>query len=429
MLGRVMAPFRFVHAADLHLDTPFEGIGRVAPGVAQDLRDASLTSWDLLVQLCVDEEAAFLLLAGDIYDGEDRGVRAQLRFRRGLERLSECGIRTLIVHGNHDPNGGRWSAIKEWPPGITVFGHDEVESVPIERDGSLLSVVHGISYPTRHVTENLALRFRRGPESAPHFGLLHCNVGSNPDHPAYSPCTLEDLRSTGMDYWALGHIHVRQVLGSNDPWIVYPGNLQGRSLKASEQGLKGATVGTIEHGHVVGVRLAPMTHVRFADIPVNVESLRDLPALIDLLEQEVEREIDRGPLKGLVARAQLSGRGPVHEHLQRPGKREELLRTLREEAVDRVPFVWWNAIDDETRSVLDRNAIRDRGDFSAELIRLADSLAAQDEGLAKFVDQHTEELQKPAFRRWVNDAATDGRDAIERAATLALEELDARTSQ
>lgn len=424
-----MQSFRFVHSADLHLDTPFESIGRVAPGVAQELRDASLKSWDALVQLCVDEEAAFLLLAGDIYDGEDRGVRAQLRFRRGLERLSECGIRTLIVHGNHDPNGGRWSAIKEWPPGVTVFRHDHVESVAVERDGSVLGMVHGISYASRDVAENLALRFRRGPEPGPHFGLLHCNIGCNPDHPAYSPCTLEDLRVAGMDYWALGHIHVRQVLGSNDPWIVYPGNLQGRSLKPSEQGLKGATVGTIEHGRVVGVRFAPMTHVRFADIPVDVDPLHDIPALIDLLEQEAEREIIRGPLKGLVARAKLTGRGPVHEHLQRPGKRDELLRTLREEALDRVPFVWWTAIDDETRSTLDRNAIRDRGDFSAELIRLAESLATEDERLIQFTDQQTEELQKPVIRRWVHDAATDRIGVLERAITLALDELDTRTAQ
>lgn len=110
-----MGTFRFVHAADLHLDTPFEGIGRVAPQIAEALRDASLNAWDALVRLTIDRDAAFLLLAGDIYDGAERGVRAQLRFVRGLERLAEHRIQTFIVHGNHDPLDG-WSAIRKWPP-------------------------------------------------------------------------------------------------------------------------------------------------------------------------------------------------------------------------------------------------------------------------------------------------------------------------
>lgn len=424
-----MAAVQFVHAADLHLDTPFESIGRVAPTVAQELRDASLKTWDGLVQLCIDQNAAFLLLAGDIYDGEDRGVRAQVRFRRGLERLFERGIQTLIVHGNHDPNGGRWSAIREWPPGVTVFGHECVQSMVLERDGSPLAVVHGISYATRDVADNLALRFRRGPESAPHFGLLHCNVGCNPDHPAYSPCTLDDLRAAGMDYWALGHIHVRQILASSDPWIVYPGNLQGRSLKPSEQGLKGATVGTIEYGRIVNIQFAPIPHVRFADIDVDVTALRDLPEVVARLEEEVEIEKGRGPLRGLIARAALTGRGPIHEQLQGPGKGDGLLRTLREEAADQVPFVWWSAIDDATQPSIDRNVIRERGDFSAELIKLAEGLAADHERLNGFVDEQTGELLRPGIRRWVHQPTNDSHAALDHALTLALEQIETRTGQ
>ena len=109
--------FRFIHAADLHLDTPFQGVAGPAPEVATALYEASLQAWDNVVDLAIEREAAFVLIAGDIYDGADRGVRAQLRFLAGLKRLDEAGIRSFVVHGNHDPLDG-WSAIREWPAGV-----------------------------------------------------------------------------------------------------------------------------------------------------------------------------------------------------------------------------------------------------------------------------------------------------------------------
>src|SRR4051794_940456 len=149
-----MTAFRFVHAADLHLDTPFEGLGRTSPEVAAALRDASLAAFDALVDLALREQAAFLVIAGDVYDGAERGVRAQLRFLRGLERLSGAGVEVLVAHGNHDPLDG-WSAIRAWPAGVHVFGCNVVESVAVEREGAVLATVHGISYARRDPGENL----------------------------------------------------------------------------------------------------------------------------------------------------------------------------------------------------------------------------------------------------------------------------------
>ena len=111
---------------------------------------------------CIQHDAGFLLLSGDIYDEADRGIRAQLRFLRGLERLSDHGVQVFVVHGNHDPSGGAWSAVSSWPAGVKVFGHDDVEVVPVERDGRRIAVVYGISYAERHVTENLPVRVGGG---------------------------------------------------------------------------------------------------------------------------------------------------------------------------------------------------------------------------------------------------------------------------
>src|SRR5437899_9714994 len=145
--------FRFVHAADLHLDTPFASIGRVAPEIADRLRDASVEAYDALVGMAIEREAAFVVIAGDAYDSADRGVRAQLRFLRGVERLGERGIRVFVAHGNHDPLDG-WSAVRRAPDNLAVFGGDAVEPHTVMRAGLALAQVYGVSYCRRDVTED-----------------------------------------------------------------------------------------------------------------------------------------------------------------------------------------------------------------------------------------------------------------------------------
>ena len=102
--------FRFLHAADLHLDTPFTGMRRVDASLVATLRDATTRAFDNLVNAALEHSVAFVVIAGDIYDGPERGVRAQLAFRNGLDRLAQAGIRSFVVHGNHDPLEDGWSA-------------------------------------------------------------------------------------------------------------------------------------------------------------------------------------------------------------------------------------------------------------------------------------------------------------------------------
>jgi DNA repair exonuclease SbcCD nuclease subunit len=419
-----MSRFCFVHAADLHHDTPFEGVGRADVRVRDALRDASLDAWDDLVRLTIDRQAAFLLLAGDIYDGAQRGVRAQLRLRRGLERLAERGIQAFVIHGNHDPTEG-WSAIRSWPPLVTVFDSKSVQSAPVERDGQRLATVHGISYAQPAVTENLALRFRRGGEPGLHIGLLHCNVGGNAEHESYSPCTLDDLRRAGMDYWALGHIHQRQVLVEGGPWVVYPGNLQGRSPKASELGPKGAMVVEVDDAGVRGVDFAPVDRVRFARCEVEVSGCNDLAELEAELWRQGEWVRERNEGRGVLLRAVLAGHDGPHADLQRPGVIDELLRDLRQQAEGLTPFLWWQGIQDQTRIGVDRELIRGRGDFSAELIAAVDALAEDPDRRERFIAQRLQALQDRGFHRWIPDVPADeAMDLLREAEDLALNLLE-----
>ena len=233
--------FRFLHAADLHLDSPFTGLAAAAPvEVAEMLRDATFGSWRRIVDLAIEQRVDFVLVAGDVFESANRTLLAQVRFRDGLVQLSDARIPSFVVTGNHDPLSG-WEPSVAWPPLAYRFPAHEVTSVPVRRGGGEaepeLARIHGISFHVRDVTENLALRFRRDPGAPFSIGLLHANVGSNPAHAPYSPGSIDDLRAAGLDYWALGHIHKPAILSEGNPAIVYAGNSQGRDpIEADARG-------------------------------------------------------------------------------------------------------------------------------------------------------------------------------------------------
>ncbi len=401
-----MPDFRFVHAADLHLDTPFAMLGRVAPEIAQRLRDASLIAFDALVRMAIEREAAFVIIAGDIYDSADRGVRAQLRFLRGVEKLGERNITVFVAHGNHDPLDG-WPVAPGLPRNLVVFGAEAVESHTIRIAGEARAQVYGISYGRRDVTENLALRFRRRDQPGLHIGVLHCNVGSQPEYAAYSPCTIADLAAARMDYWALGHIHQHLKLAEGRPWIVYPGSLQAG--KSSEIGPRGAVLVEVSGATVERVEFVALDCVRFARADVDISGEPDLHSLRKAI-------LDCATTDGmdLVLTVVLSGRGSLHSDLRRHGAIEDLLRDLRDELGIASPFVWIDRIVDQSQAELDREAIARRGDFSAELTRLVDGLCAEPEALRTLLAG----ILRPSDRFEPDDAESLLREAEDRALDL-----------
>jgi DNA repair protein SbcD/Mre11 len=430
--------FCFVHAADLHLDTPFKGVGETAPSVARALREASLDAFDDLVALCMQRRAAFLVIAGDVYDGVDRGIRAQLRFRDGLARLSDAGIATFVVHGNHDPVESGWAAIGTWPSLVTVFGTESVEAVPVLRDGTQIAVVQGISYWRRDVRENLARRFSRTGGPGIEVGVLHCNVsGAAEGHEDYSPCSLEDLLRCGLDYWALGHVHSRMVLSGRpygeEPWVVYPGNLQARSPKASEGGAKGAVLVEVVGGRIGGLEFVACDRIRYAAAEVDISPLNSIDAVRDLLGEVARDELDRADGRSIVLRARLTGRSDVHTTLRRDGALGELLESLRDEFRLESPWCWWGRIDDTSSPVIDIEELKQGSDFAADLIAMASELAGRcaiaalalglDAELpTDLLDDITSTLPK-ALRTRAMAYDIPGRELLDAGLMLALDEL------
>jgi len=356
--------FRFIHAADLHLDTPYSGLGLGDEGLAARLRDASLAAFDRIVAHAVAVDAAFVVLAGDLYDGVERGVRAQLRVHAGVSRLAERGIATFVAHGNHDPLGGHWSAVRTWPEGVTFFAAGAPQSVPVVRAGQHLATVHGVSYGARAERENLARRFPVADSPGLHVGVLHASVEGQPGHAPYAPCSLADLRSRGYGYWALGHVHRHAVL-SRDPWVVYSGNTQGRSFGSGELGPKGALVVHVEDGAVRRVEAFPTDTARFFELPADIADHEDLGGLGASLLHAAEALAAEHPDVALVVRARLRGRGDLHRELHAPETRAALLETLRDQAPGRVH---WVGLALATAPALDLGRIAAAGDLRAAVL-------------------------------------------------------------
>src|SRR5688572_6236091 len=212
-----MESLRFIHAADLHLDSPFRGLANTSTKLRDELQAATLGAFARVVDHTIESNADFLVLAGDLYDSRDRSLRALVAFRRQMERLAERDVSVYIVHGNHDPLNG-WGSEFHLPPNVTTFGGKPCAE-PVIRRGKEIARVTGVSYAREKVTENLAASMKPEDGSPYSVGLLHANVGGQTGHADYAPVTLQELSASGFNYWALGHVHMRSVLSDNPSTI------------------------------------------------------------------------------------------------------------------------------------------------------------------------------------------------------------------
>ena len=336
-----MRDFSFIHAADLHLDSPFSGITTESPVVADELRSATFNAYANLIELCIKKNVQFLVIAGDVYDGADRSVRAQLRFLDGLKKLSEHGIQAFIIHGNHDPLDG-WSSSIEWPENVTIFGAEQVEIHPVEINGELIAKISGISYRHRQEHRNLAKKFEETETNLFHIGLLHCNCGGKLNHDNYAPCRLEDLTGKGIDYWALGHVHERQLVCSF-PYVVYSGNTQGRNIR--EAGERGCYVVNVRDRSQIDLEFVQLNAISWFSKSIDIKNLSSIDTLDRAISQVFAELREAANGIPVICRIELTGRGALYKELRRNNTLTELLERGQRDGLADVPFVWLQKLE------------------------------------------------------------------------------------
>ena len=322
-----MNPFRFIHAADLHLGSPFKGLAGAPEAVRRGLAEAEFGALRRLTDTALREEADFVVIAGDLFDSADRSLRAQAALHRSWSRLAAAGAQVFAIHGNHDPLGLERARF-ELPEGVHIFGAGgNAEHRPAyRRDGKPAAFVYGISYDRRAVTDNLVPGYRPAPGADFHIALLHANVDGDPDHDAYAPCRLSDLLGAGFQYWALGHIHGRRVLHEY-PHVVYPGNLQGRH--AGETGAKGCYIVDVDASGGLRLTFMPLDEVRWLACRVSIEGIADEERLLERMEESVYGAAASADGRSVMLEMVIGGRGPLHRRLESRNV-DELLAALRE---------------------------------------------------------------------------------------------------
>lgn len=335
-----MTAFSFIHAADLHLGSPLSGLAARDAELARRLAAASRQAFEDLVTQAIERSVAFVVVAGDVYDGDWADTTIGLFFARQVARLDRAGIPTILVRGNHDAESVITRSIT-LPASVHVFPTARAGTLRLD---ALRVAVHGRSFHGRAVEENLALTYPAAVPGWFNLGVLHTSCTGHAAHETYAPCSVADLAARGYEYWALGHIHEYAEL-SRDPWIVFPGNLQGRSVR--ECGEKGAVVVDVSDGRVTGVSRLPLDRARFEQITVDLAAVADARGAVEAVEAALRPLAGIAARRLLLVRVHLAGTTRAHDALA--ADRESLTAEIQAAAHRLHEDIWLERLKIETR--------------------------------------------------------------------------------
>jgi DNA repair exonuclease SbcCD nuclease subunit len=380
------AHFKFLHAADLHIDSPLRGLSRHEGAPLERLRGATRRALQRLVALAIAEQVQFVVLAGDIYDRDWQDFRTGLFFREQMVALQRHGIAVFVLHGNHDAQGVI-SRDLPLPDNVRVFSSRTAQSFAVP---GLAATLHGRSFPNRAVAEDLVPDYPAPQPGHFNIGVLHTSLSGASGHDSYAPTRLDVLCARGYDYWALGHVHARQVLRDAAPRIVWPGNLQGRH--ALETGAKGCELVSVVQGAIASAEFVALDEVRWHQLDLNLSGAdQTLPAFAELLRQRLRALLDDAPERLHALRLCLSGISALAEEEARtPGRLQaECEAAVQDVAPD---SLWIEQVRVQLRSPWDREQLAGAVDARGELVRLVDELGADDAALAAFASDELSTL-------------------------------------
>ena len=377
---------KFIHAADLHVDSPLRGLDSYDGAPVARLRGASRQALIALVELALEQQVAMVLLAGDIYDGNWADFRTGLFFREQMLRLRRSGILVFMVKGNHDAESQITKQLPE-VEGVHVFSAYKSETIDMEALGV---AVHGRSFPHRAVPEDLVPLY---PDPLPgrfNIGLLHTSLTGREGHDSYAPTSVEVLCDKGYDYFALGHVHAREVVRPSDPRIVFPGNLQGRHAK--ETGPKGCELVTVEGGVITAAEFVPLEVVRWHQLRLDVSGLSSVDALARHFVGQAHELVADARDRLHAVRLVIQGESALHRlEAEQPGSIAAAIQAATQDLED--ADIWIEQIRLDLQSPLDRTAMAGRADAVGEVVRLVDAVSTDEVQLKAWFTQQLGEMK------------------------------------
>jgi DNA repair exonuclease SbcCD nuclease subunit len=398
---------KFVHAADLHLDSPLSGLSKYEGAPVEQIRGATRRALENLVKLCLTEGATLLVIAGDLYDGDWRDYSTGLFFNKQMSALRAGNVRVVWIRGNHDA-ASKLTAHLRLPENVRELSYKKPDTFVLEELGV---AVHGQGFDTREVTIDLSSRYPEPRRGLFNIGLLHTALEGRAGHATYAPCRLSALVDRGYDYFALGHVHTREVL-SEKPWIVFPGNLQGRH--ARETGSKGATLVTVENEQVGSVEHRALDEVRWHVAETDVSGERSLDGVLERVRESLNVAVTASEGRLSAIRVRVSGASAAHELLA--SRSEKLVEEVRALTLDLSGEAWLEKVEVATRPAADRTLLREREDAIGEMLRGLGSLARDDAALLELAGELVELKRKlpPELREGPDAIDLDSPEALRR---------------
>ncbi len=367
---------KFIHAADIHLDSPLSGLSAYTDAPVDVLRTATRDAFTNLIDEAIDEAVDFFIIAGDLYDGSWKDFNTGFYFVRQMGRLNQAGIPVYLLFGNHDAESEMTKKLT-LPPNVHTFDTRKANTYRIEH---LKVALHGRSFKDAATTENLALTYPSAVPGWLNIGVLHTALEGNTQHASYAPCSLAELSAKGYDYWALGHVHDYAIVQRTPCHVVFPGNLQGRHIR--ETGPRGAVIVHADETGIVTIDRLFVDVLRWRHVTIDASGATALADVVQLTGRAFEHVLAaQDDDKPYAVRVTVSGPTAAHGELfgMEAQLRAEIIAQAGAIGIDRL---WVEKIRIITTPLATAAQIRERSDAIADLQILLDD-APQDETLLK----------------------------------------------
>jgi DNA repair protein SbcD/Mre11 len=372
--------FTFIHAADIHLDSPLAGLEQYDGAPAEKIRSATRDAFKKLVDTAIEKKVAFVIIAGDLYDGDWKDYNTGLFFANQMVRLQKEQIKVFLIRGNHDAASLITKELK-LPKNVFEFSTKQPETFVIEELGV---AIHGQGFATRSVEENLVKKYPNRKEGYLNIGILHTSATGREGHENYAPCSIEDMKEKGYDYWALGHIHFREVLHEKNPVILFPGNIQGRHIK--ETGDKGCTLVSIRDGIIQNLTHLSLDVLRWQICDVDAQLVQSLDELMEKAREALEQIYQEAEEKFLAVRFRIHGASKVHQELI--VDKEHFINNVRALSSEvGLGDIWVEKVKIETTRLINIAELREQHTPLAIILDFIENVGTDEELLADILQE------------------------------------------